>query len=112
MFQIYELWRLISEAAQKVDGTLSIRSAVFSRMAKKGGAFPAIDFTKDHRADTYACPGGQFLKLYWRDIKRPKPEFGIHRNAVTAANIRVLHYQLHSLRIGWVLHPALDHRKT
>ena len=49
---------------------------VFSKAARKDGAFPATDFMYDHHADAYTCPGGKLLKPYWRDIKHERPEFG------------------------------------
>ena len=49
---------------------------VFDKSERRDGAFPATDFIYDHRADAYACPGGQSLKPYWRDISGRRPEYG------------------------------------
>ena len=49
---------------------------VFDKSERKDGTFPATDFAYDHRADQYACPGGNALKPYWRDISKDRPEYG------------------------------------
>jgi len=49
---------------------------VFDKSERKDGAFPAADFTYDHKADQYTCPGGKALKPYWRNISKDRPEFG------------------------------------
>ena len=49
---------------------------VFDKTERKDGAFPAADFTYDHAADEYRCPGGRALKPYWRNISKGRPEFG------------------------------------
>jgi transposase len=49
---------------------------VFDKSERKDGAFPATDFTYDHNADHYICPGGKLLKPYWRDISKDRPEYG------------------------------------
>ncbi len=49
---------------------------VFDKTERKDGAFPATDFTYDHEADEYRCPGGHALKPYWRNISKGRPEFG------------------------------------
>jgi transposase len=49
---------------------------VFEKSKRRDGAFPATDFSYDHEADAYRCPGGRRLKPYWRNISKGRPEFG------------------------------------
>ncbi len=48
---------------------------VFDKSVRKDGAYPATDFTYDHEADQYICPGGKPLKPYWRNISKDRPEY-------------------------------------
>ncbi len=50
--------------------------SVLDKSERKDGAFPAGDFTYDHEADEFRCPGEQALKPYWRNISKGRPEFG------------------------------------
>jgi transposase len=43
---------------------------VFDKSERKDGAYPATDFTYDHNADQYTCPGGKPLK------SKERPEYG------------------------------------
>jgi transposase len=45
---------------------------VFDRSKRKDGAFPATEFTFNHKANEYTCPTGNKLKKYWRKMSKPR----------------------------------------
>ncbi|MEO7179087.1 MAG: IS1182 family transposase [Allosphingosinicella sp.] len=45
---------------------------VFDKSARSDGTYPRSDFTYDHEADAYICPGGKQLKNYHRAFSTPR----------------------------------------
>ncbi len=45
---------------------------VFDKSARSDGTYPRSDFTYDHEADAYTCPGGKQLKHYHRAFSTPR----------------------------------------
>jgi len=45
---------------------------VFDKSARSDGTYPRSDFTYDHEADAYTCPGGKQLKHYHRVFSTPR----------------------------------------
>jgi transposase len=45
---------------------------VFDRSKRKDGAFPATEFTFNHKTNEYTCPTGKKLKKYWRKMSKPR----------------------------------------
>jgi transposase len=45
---------------------------VFDKSARSDGTYPRSDFTYDHEADSYTCPGGKQLKHYHRAFSTPR----------------------------------------
>lgn len=49
---------------------------VIDKTGRKDGTFEVKDFTFDREEDHYICPTGMMLKPYWRNLTKPRPEFG------------------------------------
>lgn len=47
---------------------------VFDHSARRDGTFERADFTFDHEADRYTCPGGKELKPKRRNYATPRPD--------------------------------------
>jgi len=49
---------------------------VIDKTGRKDGTFEVKDFTFDREEDHYICPTGMMLKPYWRNLTKPRPEYG------------------------------------
>ncbi len=49
---------------------------VIDKTGRKDGTFEVKDFAFDREEDHYICPTGMMLKPYWRNLTKPRPEYG------------------------------------